>query len=168
MQDFVSISPKNAEIKSKPNLTTVYPTNLSSLFFKIKDYLDSHSNCAIFFEGLEYLTTQNSFKQVLNLIQYIGDFIAARNIEFIASYDSKAFEQIESSLLKNEIQRFGQLFDEEYPSESLNVLKRYVNEGKEVFCLVRSTRLARDVYPLLKFPSMLGVLTTNTTLENYF
>jgi len=157
---------------SKSIARPIYPTNIAQLSFQIKDFIEKYgSNTVLYLEGIEYLVTQNNFDQVLRFIQHLGDSIATKKIDFIVSYNQRAFELKESRLLQNDILRFGSLCEEEKPNGSLEKIRAYIKTGKNLIAIMRDYNAAKELYQFMHEQgngSQLLFLTTNQSLENIF
>lgn len=84
---------------------TISPHDISGISYKISDFLADRGPGIILFEGLEYLATQNGFKTLLRLVQFIYDKIAGSNCTMLISVNPLAFSLKEFHQLKEETVR---------------------------------------------------------------
>ncbi len=82
----------------------VSPTNLSLLASSILDFLDPQEESVLLLEGVEYLTTQNDFRQVLRFVQTVNEKVILTRGYFLLSVNPAAMNSQDYELLARESQ----------------------------------------------------------------
>ncbi len=80
----------------------ISPTNLSLLANTILEFLDPIQGAVVLLEGLEYLATQNDFRQVLRFVQTVNERVVLTGSHFLLSVNPQALEPQEYELLARE------------------------------------------------------------------
>ncbi len=88
--------------RSKDYAERVDPTDLISLAHTIREFIGKGSKSVVLLEGLEYLITQNSFDDVLKLVQSLNDSIAPSKSRLIVPFNPGVLEQQQIALLGKE------------------------------------------------------------------
>ncbi|MFO8110772.1 MAG: DUF835 domain-containing protein, partial [Thermoplasmata archaeon] len=81
---------------------SVSPGHLDNLSFKLENFI-SKGNGVIFFEGIEYLLSNNNPATVIRLIQSIQDQIMLNGVLLIIVVDPEGIDTHHLELLKNEL-----------------------------------------------------------------
>lgn len=87
------------------DLEHLSPHNLPRLGYLITNFVEQRSLGVVLLEGLEYLSTQNNFKTVLRMVQFLYDKVAVSRSIMIISVNPLAFELKDLHLLKSETVR---------------------------------------------------------------
>lgn len=80
----------------------ISPTNLSLLANTILEFLDPTQAAVVLLEGLEYLSTQNDFRQVLRFIQTVNERVVLTGSYLLLSVNPQALDPQEYELLARE------------------------------------------------------------------
>ncbi|MFH1126279.1 MAG: DUF835 domain-containing protein [Candidatus Altiarchaeota archaeon] len=91
------------EMESISNVQCIDPMDLVGLAHAIKNFIKTTENSVVLLDGVEYLITQNSFNEILKLIQSINDFVSQNKTRLIVPLDYQALGEKELHLLKREL-----------------------------------------------------------------
>ncbi len=92
--------------REKKDDVRIDPTSLIQLSRTIKEYISETQESIILLDGIEYLVTQNSFKEVLRMIQSINDRVVQSKSMMIVTYDPEALEEQQLHLLSRELKQY--------------------------------------------------------------
>jgi hypothetical protein len=81
----------------------VSPTNLPLLASTIQEFLGANAGGVVLLEGLEYLVTQNDFRQVLRFVQTVNERVVLSNSYLLVSVNPNAMNPQDYELLGREI-----------------------------------------------------------------
>lgn len=79
------------------------PTDILELSHAIKEFIKKTDDGVVILDGLEYLITQNGYKDVLQFIQSLNDSIAMSNSRLIVPLDPSTLDNQQLHLLKREM-----------------------------------------------------------------
>jgi hypothetical protein len=105
----MSLPPSALGFSSKPGDQSgaddeyVQPNGLPALFAMMLAFMDGNPGGIILLEGLEYLTSHNSFQSVLNFLQKVSENVKRTGSNMIisvnpAAFDAKQFSQLETEM----------------------------------------------------------------------
>lgn len=79
------------------------PTDIVELSHTIKEFIKKTTNGVVLLDGIEYLITQNEYKEILKFIQSLDDSIAISGSRLIIPIDSSTLTEQQFHLLKREM-----------------------------------------------------------------
>jgi hypothetical protein len=79
------------------------PTDLIELSHTIREFIKRTDDGVVILDGLEYLVTQNNYKDVLQFIQSLNDSIAVSNSRLLVPLDPSTLDSQQLHLLKREM-----------------------------------------------------------------
>ncbi|MEM4347774.1 MAG: DUF835 domain-containing protein [Candidatus Altiarchaeota archaeon] len=79
------------------------PRDLVLLSHTIKEFIKKADDGIVLIDGVEYLIIQNSFVEILKLVQNLKDVVSLSNSRMLLSIDSKAIDNREFHLLKKDM-----------------------------------------------------------------
>lgn len=79
------------------------PTDILELSHTIKEFIKRTDDGIVLLDGLEYLITQNGYREILQFIQALNDSIAVSNSRLIVPLDQSALDNQQLHLLKREM-----------------------------------------------------------------
>jgi len=89
--------------REKTEENHIDPTDLVELSYTIKEFIKKTSDGVILVDGLEYLITQNEYKEILKFIQSLRDSIATSLSRLIVPLDHSTLDEQQFHLLKREM-----------------------------------------------------------------
>jgi hypothetical protein len=90
---------QNAEAGEK----CITPTDMPRVHFVISDFLDKAENSVIMLDGIEYITTHNSFPSALKLVQLLNDRVMMHRSRLLLPVDPVAVGEKELALLERDM-----------------------------------------------------------------
>ena len=81
------------------------PTNLVGILSSISTYLSEKNGSPVLLEGVEYLTTQNSFGATLRFIQKVNEYVTLNEGILLVPVNPSAMESKDYQLLAREMTR---------------------------------------------------------------
>jgi hypothetical protein len=90
-------------LRKLPARNYLDPGNLVSIANVMKDYIRSGEKCVILLEGIEYLISNNGFQHVLNMVEYITEYISNSASSLMISANPSAFVERELALLEKDL-----------------------------------------------------------------
>ena len=78
----------------------VEPQSLTTIFSRIKAFVEKNEKSIIILDGMEYLMISNAYNRLLKFIEMIKEIVVKKNSIFLISLDERAFESKEISLLE--------------------------------------------------------------------
>jgi hypothetical protein len=81
---------------------TLDPFRLELIAATVHDHMKKSKNLTVWVDGLEYLSTQNGFVNVLKWVQRMRDQVAVHEAVMLLSLDPQAFDPKELTLLRRE------------------------------------------------------------------
>ena len=79
------------------------PTDIVELSHTIKEFIKKTTNGVVLIDGIEYLITQNEYKEILKFIQSLDDSIAISGSRLIIPIDPSTLTKQQFHLLKREV-----------------------------------------------------------------
>jgi len=92
----------NADAKTD-DVIVMGPTSITNLSQEIDAFLAAREKSLVLFTGIEYLSTQNGFKSVINLLYLLNDKIMSGNNILIVAVNPQAFTTQDLNLLRSEM-----------------------------------------------------------------
>jgi multisubunit Na+/H+ antiporter MnhG subunit len=89
--------------REKTEENHIDPTDLVELSYTIKEFIKKTSDGVILVDGLEYLITQNEYKEILKFVQSLKDSIATSLSRLIVPLDHSTLDEQQFHLLKREM-----------------------------------------------------------------
>ena len=89
--------------REKTDESHVDPTDLVELSHTIKEFIKKTTDGVVFLDGVEYLITQNDYKEILKFIQSINDSIVTSNSRLIMPLDHSTVDEQQYHLLMREM-----------------------------------------------------------------
>ena len=83
----------------------VKPGELPKLYSLALNFVDGHEDGLILFEGLEYLTTHNSFQSLMNFLQKLNEYVIHKGFTMIVSVNPATYEPKQLSMLEGEMSK---------------------------------------------------------------
>ena len=81
----------------------INPTDIVELSHTIKEFIKKTSDGVVLMDGLEYLITQNDYKDILKFIQSLSDSIAVSSSRLIIPIDPSSLDEQQFHLLKRDM-----------------------------------------------------------------
>jgi hypothetical protein len=82
---------------------SVNPTNLEEISYLIDRFTGTARESVVLLDGIEYLSSFNTFPKALHLIQDLKDKVSMRNSNLLVPVKTSAFEQHELRMLEKEL-----------------------------------------------------------------
>ena len=89
--------------REKTTEKSINPTDLPGLGYTIKEFIKKTEDGVVLLDGLEYLITQNDFKDVLKFVQSLDDSIAMSNSRLIIPLDPSTLDRQQLHLLRRDM-----------------------------------------------------------------
>ncbi len=83
---------------------SIDPSDLEKLEFLVHEFVSSHENAIVLLDGLEYITTHNTFEDTLKFLQSLNDRIILSKATLIIPLDPTSVDKKELSLLERELE----------------------------------------------------------------
>jgi len=83
------------------------PTKIPTLTNAIVNFIKQSERGIVLFSGLEYLTAQNGFKAMLNLLYLLNDKVMIGETILLVDVNPKAFTEQEINIIRSEIEPLG-------------------------------------------------------------
>jgi hypothetical protein len=83
---------------------SIDPSDLEKLEFLVYDFVSSHKNAIVLLDGIEYITTHNTFEDTLKFLQSLNDHIILNKATLIIPLDPASLDKKELSLLERELE----------------------------------------------------------------
>jgi hypothetical protein len=87
----------------KTDLNHINPTDIVELSHTVKEFVKKTNDGLILLDGIEYLITQNDFKDILKFVQSLNDSIASSNSRLIIPVDQSTLVEQQFHLLKRDL-----------------------------------------------------------------
>jgi hypothetical protein len=81
----------------------INPTDIVELSHTIKEFIKKTADGVVLIDGLEYLITQNDYKDILKFIQSLSDSIAVSSSRLIIPIDPSSLDEQQFHLLKRDM-----------------------------------------------------------------
>jgi hypothetical protein len=81
----------------------INPTDIVELSHTVKEFIKKTSDGVILLDGLEYLITQNDYKDILKFIQSLSDSVAMSSSRLIIPIDPSSLNEQQFHLLKRDM-----------------------------------------------------------------
>jgi hypothetical protein len=81
----------------------INPTDIVELSHTIKEFIKKTADGVVLIDGLEYLITQNDYKDILKFIQSLSDSIAMSSSRLIIPIDPSSLNEQQFHLLKRDM-----------------------------------------------------------------
>lgn len=89
--------------REKTSETSIDPVDIVELSHTIKEFIKKTDNGVVILDGIEYLITQNEYKDILKFIQSLDDIIANSDSRLIVPVDHYTLTEQQLHLLKREM-----------------------------------------------------------------
>lgn len=89
--------------REKTEENHIDPTDIVELSYTIKEFIKKTNDGIVLLDGLEYLVTQNDYKEILKFIQSLNDSISASQSRLIVPVDQSTLTGQQFHLLKREM-----------------------------------------------------------------
>lgn len=89
--------------REKTTGKSINPTDLPGLSHTIKEFIKKTNDGVVLLDGLEYLITQNDYKDVLQFVQSLDDSIAMSNSRLIIPLDPSTLNRQQLHLLRRDM-----------------------------------------------------------------
>lgn len=89
--------------REKTEESHIDPTDIVELSHTIKEFIKKTTEGVVLLDGLEYLITQNDYKEILKFIQSLNDSISTSASRLLIPVDKSAMDEQQYHLLKREL-----------------------------------------------------------------
>lgn len=83
---------------------SIDPSDLEKLEFLVQEFISSYENTIVLLDGIEYITTHNTFEDTLKFLQSLNDRIILSKATLIIPLDPASLDRKELSLLERELE----------------------------------------------------------------
>ncbi|MEA3430853.1 MAG: DUF835 domain-containing protein [Nanoarchaeota archaeon] len=81
------------------------PADIEEIGYTVERFIGTAEKSVVYLDGVEYLTTYNSFLKTLHLIQDVKDKISLVNSNLLMPIKSGAFDEVQLRLIERELDR---------------------------------------------------------------
>jgi hypothetical protein len=89
--------------REKTEESHIDPTDIVELSHTIKEFIKKTSEGVVLLDGIEYLITQNDYKEILKFVQSLNDSISTSASRLLIPIDRSAMDEQQYHLLKREM-----------------------------------------------------------------